>query len=95
MNRVTQTRHFFLTRRQFLHRSALAGAITLGGYLPLHAKPRKVSSNEKLNIAIIGASGRGGRASGGAGCIAHAGTIVVGSSTFDRPRLGEIGAPAA
>jgi len=51
-----------LTRRQFLRRSAFAaGAISLGGYVrPIHAKPRKISPNEKLNIAVIGASGRGG-----------------------------------
>src|SRR4029434_363578 len=51
-----------LTRRQFLRRSALVGgAITFGAYVrPIHATPRKISPHAKLNIAVIGASGRGG-----------------------------------
>jgi predicted dehydrogenase len=44
------------TRRQFLGASALLTAsLSLGA----HAAPRKISENEKLNIGIIGAGGRG------------------------------------
>src|ERR1035441_357660 len=49
-----------LTRRQFLYYSALAASATaLTGYAGVRSKARRVSANEKLNIAIIGAGGRG------------------------------------
>ena len=49
-----------LTRRQFVQRSVLASAATVFG-APLMAQPAKkrISANEKLNIAVIGAGGRG------------------------------------
>jgi len=48
------------TRRQFLYYSALAaGATAFTGQVVARPKPRRVSPNEKLNIAIIGAGGRG------------------------------------
>src|SRR6476659_9912879 len=44
------------TRREFLGASALLTAsLSLGTY----AAPRKISENEKLNIGIVGAGGRG------------------------------------
>jgi len=47
-----------LTRRQFIQCSAIAAsAVALAGCVA--ARPRRVSANEKLNIAIIGAGGRG------------------------------------
>lgn len=49
-----------LTRRQFLYYSTLtAGATALSGSIIARPRPRRVSPNEKLNIAIIGAGGRG------------------------------------
>ena len=49
-----------LTRRQFLYYSALAASATaLTGTAVARPKARRVSPNEKLNIAIIGAGGRG------------------------------------
>src|ERR1035441_2191670 len=49
-----------LTRRQFLYYSALAASATaLTGYAGGRSKARRVSANEKLNSAIIGAGGRG------------------------------------
>src|ERR1017187_3799922 len=49
-----------LTRRQFLYYSALAASATaLTGYAGVRSKARRVSANEKLNIAIIGVGGRG------------------------------------
>src|SRR5262245_22215197 len=49
-----------LTRRQFVYRSALlAGATALGGPLAARGQARRASPNEKLNIAVIGAGGRG------------------------------------
>jgi predicted dehydrogenase len=48
----------FRNRRQFLRDSALlAGAISIGAQAP--AAPRRLSMNEKLNIGIIGAGGKG------------------------------------
>src|ERR1044071_7343856 len=53
-------RHPF-TRRQFLHRSSIAASATaLGVTAFAAAKPRRVSPNEKLNIAVIGMGNRGG-----------------------------------
>ena len=49
-----------LTRRQFLYYSALAaGATAFTGRVSARPGTRRVSPNEKLNIAIIGAGGRG------------------------------------
>jgi predicted dehydrogenase len=48
-----------VTRRQFIYFSALAaGGAALTGCL--HPRPRRVSANEKLNIAGVGAGGKGG-----------------------------------
>jgi len=47
------------SRRQFLYTSALAaGALGLGGCVT-QPRPRRVSANGKLNIACIGAAGKG------------------------------------
>ncbi|MEY2427391.1 MAG: hypothetical protein QOJ40_276 [Verrucomicrobiota bacterium] len=49
-----------LTRRRFLYSSAIiAGSTGLGGILNARPKPRRLSPNEKLNLAIIGVGGRG------------------------------------
>src|SRR5438034_3022909 len=49
-----------LSRRQFLYASALAaGGTALAGAALAQPAARRVSPNEKLNIAIIGAGGRG------------------------------------
>ena len=46
-----------MNRRQFLYYSALAaGATAFTGY---SASTRKISPNEKLNIAVIGCGGKG------------------------------------
>ena len=48
------------TRRQFLLNSALLGSAAM--FLPACAtprKPRKIGANEKLNVAVVGAGGRG------------------------------------
>jgi len=45
------------TRRQFLYTSALFGAAALAGCAT--AAPRKLSANEKLNIGVVGAGGKG------------------------------------
>src|SRR6266850_798612 len=49
-----------LTRRRFLYSTAIIGGSTVFSteVLPA-AKPKRLSPNEKLNIAIIGAGGRG------------------------------------
>ena len=58
--RNTSLRSGRLTRRQFIYYSALAASATaLTTPLVARPKPRRVSPNEKLNIAIIGAGGRG------------------------------------
>src|SRR5438445_12805551 len=47
-----------ISRRQFIYYSALAaGATALTGYAS--AKPRRISANEKLNIGVVGAGGKG------------------------------------
>jgi len=47
-----------LTRRQFIVCSAMAASVTtLTGYTA--TRPRRVSANDKLNIAVIGSGGRG------------------------------------
>jgi hypothetical protein len=47
-----------MTRRQFLHASAFAaGATVLTGCVT--RRPRRASANEKLNVGIIGAGGKG------------------------------------
>src|SRR5437667_966709 len=49
-----------LSRRQFLYSSALAaGGTALAGAVLAQPATRRVSPNEKLNIAIIGSGGRG------------------------------------
>lgn len=60
-----QTPPASLTRRQFLKNSAkAASAAAATGFLAstsrLSAAPRKLSPNEKLNLAFIGVAGRGG-----------------------------------
>ncbi len=45
------------TRRQFLYTSALVGAAALTGCAT--AAPRKLAANEKLNIGVVGAGGKG------------------------------------
>ncbi len=45
------------TRRQFLHTTALVGAAALTGCAT--AAPRKLAANEKLNIGVVGAGGKG------------------------------------
>src|SRR5437016_4448355 len=52
---VSLSRSTRLTRRQFLHSTVAGGAVVLGAPALLHGK----GLNEKLNIAIIGAGGRG------------------------------------
>src|ERR1041385_4098625 len=58
MSKHQSTPSKFITRRQFIYYSALATSATT---LPLYAKPRprQVSPNEKLNIAGVGAGGKG------------------------------------
>jgi predicted dehydrogenase len=49
-----------VSRRSFIYRTALAtGATVITGCATSASKRRRVSPNEKLNIAIIGAGGRG------------------------------------
>ena len=49
-----------LSRRQFIYSTALAAsALTLGGCVTTQPKPRRISANDKLNIACIGAGGKG------------------------------------
>src|SRR5436309_6372725 len=49
-----------LTRRQFLYDTTVAAAAaTLLGKGMAQARPRRISPSEKLNIAVIGAGGRG------------------------------------
>lgn len=56
------TEHSRVTRRRFLYTSsAIAGGLLLPAHLTQAApRPRRVSPNEKLNIAAIGAGGQGG-----------------------------------
>ncbi len=47
-----------ISRRKFLYFSALAaGAVALPGYAA--SKPRRLSPNDKLNIGVVGVSGKG------------------------------------
>src|SRR5256885_10765562 len=49
-----------LTRRRFLYSAAVIGGSSVFSTEVLaRAKPKRLSPNEKLNIAIIGAGGRG------------------------------------
>src|SRR5690349_10304871 len=65
MNRKTQsrtTRATGFTRRQFLYSTALAaGALGITGCQTITPKPqpRRISVNDKLNIACIGTGGKG------------------------------------
>ena len=45
------------TRRQFIYTTAVAGAAALTGCAT--AQPRRISANEKLNIGVVGAGGKG------------------------------------
>lgn len=45
------------TRRQFIYTTALAGAAAFTSYGA--PKPRKLSANDKLNIGVVGAGGKG------------------------------------
>jgi predicted dehydrogenase len=83
------TERFRLNRRAFLASSAtLASGLVLPSHL-LHAaaRPRRVSPNEKLNIAAIGAGGQG--AGDTDGC---AGENIVALCDVDAKRLAERGA---
>jgi predicted dehydrogenase len=46
-----------LSRREFLYRSAAAGAVGLGAWRSAHAQT--LGSNERINIGMIGVGGRG------------------------------------
>ena len=48
-----------MTRRRFIYRTAWVAGATVVSTALAAPKPRRVSPNEKLNIAIIGAGGRG------------------------------------
>lgn len=48
--------HF--TRRQFLYTTAIAGAAAFTSYGA--TGPRRISANDKLNIGVVGAGGKGG-----------------------------------
>src|SRR5512135_2777599 len=50
------SRRYAITRRQFVYYSAL---VTAGTALTGYSRPRRVSPNEKLNIAVIGCGGKG------------------------------------
>jgi hypothetical protein len=45
------------TRRQFIYTTAMAGAAAFTSYGA--AKPRKLSASDKLNIAVVGVTGKG------------------------------------
>jgi hypothetical protein len=45
------------TRRQFLYTTAIAGAAAMTGCATV--APRRISANEKLNIGVVGAGGKG------------------------------------
>ena len=45
------------TRRQFIYTTAIAGAAAFTGCV--HAQPRRLSANDKLNIGVVGAGGKG------------------------------------
>jgi predicted dehydrogenase len=51
--------HTLTSRRQFLGNAALVSVGLAAAPWPLHGAARKVSPNEKLNLGIIGAGGRG------------------------------------
>ena len=51
-----------ISRREMLKSSALAGA---GVWLGVSSAPAKESTNDKLDIAVIGIGGRGGANLGG------------------------------
>lgn len=45
------------TRRQFIYTTAIAGAAALSGCST--RRPRRIAANEKLNIGVVGAGGKG------------------------------------
>ena len=47
-----------INRRQFLYYSAIA-ASAAAMTAPAFAKSRRVSANERLNVAVVGAGGKG------------------------------------
>jgi len=49
----------YFTRRQFISTTALAGAAIVTGAVAARAQPRKLSANDKLNIGVVGAGGKG------------------------------------
>src|SRR5271169_5498285 len=58
MSRLQASPLASVTRRQFIYYSALAASgMALTGYA--RPRPRRVSPNEKLNIAGVGAGGKG------------------------------------
>lgn len=48
-----------LTRRQFIYSTAVAAGVALAGKAFARPQPRRISPNEKLNLALIGVGGRG------------------------------------
>jgi hypothetical protein len=49
-----------LTRRRFLYSTAvIGGSAVLSTEIMADVKPKRMSPNERLNIAVIGAGGRG------------------------------------
>ena len=56
----TQLSHALVNRRQFIRTTAIAVTGTALAGCQTARAPRKLSANEKLNIAVIGVAGRGG-----------------------------------
>jgi hypothetical protein len=64
-----------LSRRKFIFMSALAaGTLAAGGCVSPRPRPRLVSANEKLNIAIVGYGGKG---ASDAGCCAGENIVAL------------------
>src|SRR5436190_7806282 len=60
MMRKTSSAPSQLTRRRFLYYSVVgAGVMMISSKVIARPHPRRISPNEKLNIAVIGAGGRG------------------------------------
>ena len=47
------------TRRQFIYTTAIAGAAAMSGFAATKPKARLLSANDKLNIGVVGAGGKG------------------------------------